>query len=80
MKKLRLELDELSVETFHVAETEGDAEGTVFANAEYSGTCESECCGGGGGGGTNAYPCDDSIHYSCYYSCFIYGSCDTRCP
>ena len=79
MKKLRLDLDELSVESFDVAAAEREAEGTVFANAEWSGTCESGCCGGGGGG-TNAYPCDDSIHYSCYHSCFIYNSCDTTGP
>jgi hypothetical protein len=34
MKKLRLALDELEVETFHVAAAEEERKGTVFGNSE----------------------------------------------
>jgi hypothetical protein len=79
MKKLRLSIEDLSVESFRVQSVEKKDTGTVMAHAKYSGSCP-EVCDGGGGGGTYVTDCNDSVHYSCYHSCYIYGSCDTTCP
>ena len=80
MKKLKLAIEDLAVETFRVNGDEADPKGTVMANAQYSGSCPENCDTGGGGGGTDFLDCDASVHYSCYNSCFIYNSCDTTCP
>ena len=42
MRKLRLHLDELAVESFDTAKTPADARGTVHANSAYN-TCQWSC-------------------------------------
>ncbi|HKP77273.1 MAG TPA: hypothetical protein VJT67_17205 [Longimicrobiaceae bacterium] len=79
MKKLRLELDDLAVESFRVDGKELRT-GTVIGRMEYTGSCPEVCGGGGGGGGTNLYECNATVHYSCDYSCHFANSCDTTCP
>jgi hypothetical protein len=82
MRKLKLELEELTVETFRVERDGANRTGTVIALQQYTGSCPEVCGdgGGGGGGGSGLYDCDATIHYSCYNSCNIAGSCDTTCP
>ena len=85
MRKVRLDIDALEVESF--ATGEGDGEGTVRAHSDYEnselfGSCENTCqlfCAGGGTGtragqNTCAYGCPSSIPVECasqpnYASC-----------
>ena len=74
MRKLKLDLDALEVESFDATVTGDDERGTVNAHAEYTWSCPS----------THPtwyeHTCDEATcHYSCERSCFIYDSCDGTC-
>ena len=58
MRKLRLNPEELQVETFRVAD-EGGREGTVFAHTGWD-TCQAPCPSGGGG-----WSCDATCEHTC---------------
>jgi hypothetical protein len=68
MKKIRLDINKLAVETFSVTKNEPREPGTVRAHAaEYTGwSCETweKGCGGTGYG---------------EHTCDMFGSCDTHC-
>ena len=92
MKKLRLQLDELQVESFHTVRTE-PARGTVRANAptwycteqidctyDYGCETQNESCNGSCAtcfGGTCENTCYNSCNGTCNVSC--YGTCDASC-
>ena len=93
MKKLRLEVDDLRVESFVVADS-GDQKGTVHAHVSCRCTnAQGGTCGGGAscnGGATcdtdcsgvtyvDSCPCDPETAYapSCDYSCVE--TCATAC-
>lgn len=78
MRKLKLDLDALAVESFE-AEGGKSPRGTVVGRAQALPSADAGGCdGGGGGGGTGLY-CDPTVHYSCYQSCYLYDTCATQC-
>ncbi|HEU0015262.1 MAG TPA: hypothetical protein VFQ45_16340 [Longimicrobium sp.] len=81
MRKLKLELDSLKVESFDLETSESPAEGTVLG-AEFNqdpGTGET-CDGGGGGSGwigcITVYPCVPTNEWTCQITCQGY-TCDS---
>jgi hypothetical protein len=73
MRKLKLDMDELRVETFE-ADGEMGGAGTVRGNAPFEMPLSDDPCGGGGGGGwsgvascpcTNKYSCPDGCTELC---------------
>ena len=78
MQKLRLDLDELTVESFDTARTEGE-KGTVHAaeNVYCCYCCCCPCCC------TCAATCPNTCAYSCYGTCYgytcEYDSCGGSC-
>jgi hypothetical protein len=67
MKKMRLEIDNLNVETFEVSEPTGRP-GTVYGHYPTRGDCTAEGCEGSG------------FQYSCNDSQCDYQSCVALCP
>lgn len=73
MNKLRLELDELSVESFDV-DGGGDGSGTVLAQSEVS--LHTDClgsCGGTAYCSHNGSGCDYSCEFACTDACTYVG-------
>ncbi len=61
MKKLRLDLEELAVESFE-SERAKEARGTVRGYWEYTYYCDTPECTGGGGASCMYTHCDGSCH------------------
>jgi hypothetical protein len=76
MRKLKLSLDELQVDSFH-ADPMGTARGTVMGRyfTEYADESCFESCNGTCGGGCGSYPA--SCNGTCYASCS--GTCNATC-
>jgi hypothetical protein len=77
MRKLRLDLDHLEVESFEATPRDGEERGTVQGHAEpYTPTCPSSSPTWG-----DNYTCDEATcHYSCYeQTCRLLDSCDGHC-
>ena len=71
MRKLKLEIDELRVETFETAERKGWM-GTVWGNMPFKiPASDNEACGGGGSGGgdSGCETCPCTQKYSCPNGC-----------
>ncbi|HST61059.1 MAG TPA: hypothetical protein VLK84_20310 [Longimicrobium sp.] len=75
MRKAKLSLDTLHVDTFETAAASPGARGTVHAHATFYGTCQGTCvdtCGGP----TCDYPCQtaNTCHLTCHDPCgWTYG-------
>ena len=75
MRKLRLDLDELTVESFETERTK-EARGTVRGHWEYTYYCASDVqqgCTGGGGASCYATVCDSchSCNQTDRYTCVV---------
>jgi hypothetical protein len=86
MRKLRIEIDALQVDTFEVLSSSAKLRGTVNGAApdpDYDDTTGWGTGGGSGAGSADlacitAYPCVPTNEASCQYSCL--GTCRETCP
>jgi hypothetical protein len=85
MKKVRLELDALSVESFDTVARDGAADGTVFGQATYQAYCsygytcpETECADDCGTYATDCGSCA-TCEGTCAATCDDPSCCPTQC-
>jgi hypothetical protein len=77
MRKLRLVVDDLQVETFRTFDGEG-ARGTVVANVTKMPASDTDCGGGSGSGGDSTDPmCNWTLRYDCTEFCTNVTVCAT---
>jgi hypothetical protein len=77
MRKLKLHLDDLRVETFAAGAGEPEP-GTVRANMPFKIDVSDDACGGGGGGGGGSY-WDCTTPKTCWNTCGIDYCTDMTC-
>jgi hypothetical protein len=77
MRKLKLEIDELRVESFETAGVR-EASGTVRGRIKVMPASDEEECGGGGSGGDSGYQsCPCTLKYTCPDGCS--NNCSLSC-